>query len=38
MRATAIALTVAVLGLVGIVGVLLGLDCGKRSRERLGRR
>ena len=32
MRATAIALTVAVLGLVGIVGVLLGLDA-RRERK-----
>ena len=38
MRATAIALTAALLGLVGLVGILLGLDCGRRSRERRGRR
>ena len=38
MRMTAIALVAAVLGLVGLAGVLLGLDCGKRARERRARR
>ena len=34
VRTTAIALVLAVLGLLGLFGVLLGLDCGRRARER----